>query len=371
MLRRLSPHVVTAYVKSMGWRRIQTTNTNTVVFGHPDPARYDQIIIPRDVQWDDFAERMAEILVKLADYSDLPVLQVAQDAMQPSADTIRFAWEGAEADAGSIGFVSSIDLLHGAKQALLSAACTAIRPAAHHPRMALTEAEAFINSSRLNHTEHGSFVVSITCPLPPIQQTLFAEQGMPFARKATTILMQSADKLVRAIEGDQLDGVMCQKPNDGPVISANFCEALLTMQPEGNDALRIATSWAPTLPLAEGIAIPRLVRIRKDYLPTIQEIRDHLRPAREVQPITMVGNVKTLNGVPGDDGRQQGEVVLIILHDDEPLRLRVELDADHYAVAIQAHEKNIPVHVEGTLKFGKRCHYIQDIQSFSKVDRTN
>lgn len=369
MLRRLSPHAVASYVKSLGWRRIPTASA--VVFGHPDAARYDQVVIPGDTQLDDYAERMAEIIVKLAADTGLPVMQVAQDAMLPSADTIRFAWEGAEADAGSIGFVSSIDLLKGAKQALLSAACTAIRPAAHHPRMALTEAEALINSSRLNHTEHGSFVVSVTCPLPPIQQSLLGEQDTPFVRKATTILMQSADRLVRAIERSQLDGLLSQDPNDGPVISANLCDAILGMQPEGNDALRIAASWAPTLPIAAGLTIPRLVRIRKEYLPTIEGIRDQLRPAREIQSTTMVGTVKTLNGVPGDDGRQQGEVSLIILHDDEPLRVRVELDADRYAVAIQAHQNNIPVHIEGVLKLGKRSHQVQDLRSFSTIDRTS
>lgn len=252
LLRSMSPQHLATYAKAMGWRRIQTDNSEIVLFAHPDQDRFEQLVIPRNTNLDDFSERMAEILFKLADAHQRPVTEVMHDAMLPSSDTIRFAWEGAEANSGSIGLSSSIGLIQGCQRAILSAACSVINPVKSHLRMSLAEAEQLVDSTRLHHTEYGSFVIAVTCPVSAVlQQTTTAE--VPFARQATTVLMSSVHRLVQAVENDQVDQ-LCDQATEGVVpVTANLCDAILRMQPDRNDALRISAAWAPTLPQTQSL----------------------------------------------------------------------------------------------------------------------
>ena len=366
LLRSMSPQHLATYAKAMGWRRVQTDNSGIALFAHPDQDRFEQLVIPRETNLDDFSERMAEILYKLADAQQRPVTEVMHDAMLPSSDTIRFAWEGAEANAGSIGLSSSIGLIQGCQRALLAAACSVINPVKNHPRMSLAEADQLIDSTRLHHTEYGSFVIAVTCPVSAAlqQQTITGE--VPFARQATTVLMSSVHRLVQAVENDQVDQ-LCDQTAEGVVpVTANLCDAILRMQPDRNDALRISAAWAPTLPQAQ--PLPRMVRVRRDYIEAIATVRDRLRPQTETRTPIMVGTVESLNGTMGEDGQRRGEVALMILHEEEQIRVRVELDPAQYADADRAHMTGAIVQLEGTLSLGRRVHRISNLQRFRLLE---
>lgn len=326
-IAQVRPQSAIEYAKSRKWIRVQTKRDNVAVYASPIEGSYTQVSIPRESSFDDFPQRMLEVIESFSRAEGRSFIEVMHDVMQPEADTIRFAWEGGEADSGSIGLSASVDLLEGAKRALLSSACSVLTPARHHPRMSRAEAETLVEASRLNHTEHGSFVLAVTCPVWAVDSQLTLTDDRPFTRKVTMTLMRSMDRLVKAIELDKEDDLYNDVIGDLPPVSANICDAILLMKPDRNDALRISASWAPVLPLTTSEVVPQMVRIRKDYVDAISRIRDRLRPQVAPKSNIMVGTVESLNGDAGDDGRRCGDVSLEILHEGELVRARVELDS--------------------------------------------
>ncbi|HLX61941.1 MAG TPA: hypothetical protein VKX17_11730 [Planctomycetota bacterium] len=362
---KIVPQNVRDYAKSRGWARIETKQSNVAVYRSPIAGRYEQLVVPMDSTLDDYAERIADVVANLSRVEGRAPIDVANDLLTPDADTLRFANESLDADRGSIGILEGIQLLEGARRSILAAACSVLTPAQHHPRLSRAEADQLLKASRLNHTEQGSFVVAISCPLRAVDSdhSLIEE---PFARRTTKLLARSVAKLVRAIENDKLDSIMEPSPN-GPVVTSNLCEALLRMLPSRDDGgLRLSVSWSPVLP--PDPETPREpIRIRKGYFKPIEELYERLRPKEGPKADFYVGTVETLNGALGDNNQRSGEVVLQLLYEEDLISVRCDLDAIQYRDADKAHMTGGVVVVRGILHRGGRIHRIQPVETFTVV----
>ncbi|CAK0773112.1 hypothetical protein CCP3SC1AL1_640015 [Gammaproteobacteria bacterium] len=90
-----------------------------------------------------------------------------------------------------------------------AAACTVLNPRTHHPRLTLTEALQLIDNAQFGHTEPGSFVLRVFCPIHAVQGSLFSEDSsLPFVRRVTLTLKHGMEQLVEAIEADKLDNLV-------------------------------------------------------------------------------------------------------------------------------------------------------------------
>jgi hypothetical protein len=79
------------------------------------------------------------------------------------------------------------------------------------------------------------------------------------------------------------------------------------------------------------------------------------------------GYVAALNGEMGPNGLMQGEVMLLLLHEETPARVRVDLSAEDYRVANQAHMSGGVVAVRGILHRGRRVHRLSDVSNFQRL----
>src|SRR5262249_11776696 len=148
-----------------------------------------------------------------------------------------------------------------------------------------------------------------------------------------------------------------------PMLSANLCEGLLEMAPEGESSfLGVSAEFSRTLQGPPGVDSPTSVRLRREVFPRIEYLAGRLRPVQSPQRQVLVGLVETLNGRPNADNRPEGQVTLrIITPEGEILRARADLNADDYARADQAHMRNLPVVLEGVLRRVGRTVRIDDI----------
>jgi hypothetical protein len=161
-----------------------------------------------------------------------------------------------------------------------------------------------------------------TSPLSAVEST---SPGGSFVRKTTKLLLESANRIVRAIERDDVASVVNNVPNQ-PIISSNLCDAILQMQAaKENAALSISAQWAKTITEESSCELPTEVRFNPDYFEAVEDIYLRLRPSSEDSEATFAGVVETLNGDVGEDGRRSGEVILYVLHEDKILRTRVDL----------------------------------------------
>ncbi len=365
LLRLVKPQQVRSYALAKGWQRVPGVNGEIALFDLPN-SQWRQLVVPMDETFDDYDKRVFDVVQTLSEIESRPGAEILNDLLMPDSDVLRFGVASTSTARGLVPLTDGIALVEGAKKSLLAAACSVVNPVRHHPRMTRTEATQLIAACQLGQTERGSFTLALSCPVHAIeadQALLWGEK--PFARSATLLLMRSIQRVVRAIEADRETDVLEPSATE-PVVSANLCDAILQMQPSGEQAaLNISISWATTLPPHD--PIPQTVRIKAEYFPIIEEIFRKLLPARAPASSLFFGRVVTLNGQPGDDGRMQGEITLALLHDEEILRARADLSPDDYQKAVDAHREAEPVKFLGILHLGRRIHRVTGITAFSTL----
>jgi hypothetical protein len=396
LVARIKPADARAYATASGWVRGPTVNGKVAVFNHPD-LDLDQLLIPIDPNLSDFPERMADVVASLAEHQKRTAPEVLNDLLMPSSDVLRFRIDEPETEAGIVPLVQGIDLLEGARKAILASACSVVQPQTFHPRLSRTEAEQLLQACRLGQTERGSFTAVIACPLdavggepiPGKPMPLFegregvpaiepdsgagraaeavpppAATSEPFTRKATGLLMRSVARIVSAVDADQIASLL-EHPGDQPPLSANLCEALAMMQPTGDRSrLTVQATWARTLPPPPGASLPSVVHLRRDDFRVVEKLALALLPTREPKPSHFVALVDALFGTPDERNRVSGDVQLLLLNQEGNLKARVSLNADAYHVAWEAHGEAGFVSLHGILIPGGRVHRIENVSNF-------
>ncbi len=365
ILQLIKPQQVRSYAIAKGWQRVPNVNGNIALFNHPG-AQWDQLIVPMDESFDDYAKRLQDVVENLAEFEGRPAAEVLNDLLTPESDILRYRIASPATGRGSIPLLEGIRLLEGAKRSILAAACSVVNPIVHHPRMSRTEAQQLLGACHLGQTERGSYAVSVSCPLRAVEQDQPLLPGSePFTRRTVSTLMRSLSRVVTSIDADTVPSVFETQENQ-PVLSVNLCEALLQMQPTEEDShLDVQVSWATTLKPQD--LIPTIVRIKHEYFPIIEDISKKLQPAQAPAASLFVGNVDNLGGEPGADGRMQGEANLSVMHEEQMQLVRVDLTPDDWLKAYAALGSHGIVKFRGILHRGTRVHRITDISEFDRV----
>jgi hypothetical protein len=268
-------------------------------------------------------------------------------------------------------FVES--MIDGARKLLLSAASTALKPQQFHPRLNRAEAQQLLDASRFGHTERGSFVFKISCPIDAVDVSppfLAAWEAESFTRHTMLIVHNAVTRLVEAIETDTLPGFVDNVRTDPrPIVSSNLCEALTLFHDEIlRNSVELSISWAANQrnqePLFLAAHVP--IRIQEDYFPRIEEIHRALQPSTEPHQDTFIATVEQLSGTMGIDGQRAGEVVLsLLLSDGEKVRVRTTLTPDQYREADKAHMTDgAYVRVTGILRRGRQPRPLANVTRF-------
>lgn len=377
LLERLSPVEVRNYLNAASWVRITTPYPDVRIYRTSTESDIE-VILP-DNNYVDYVRRMAELVDTVATHERRNPREVLSDLLSPPSDIIRYRYTDVDTEAGYIPLARSVDIFDACRRSLIASACSASQPQRqYHPRLQTQASDEFVSACNLS-TEQGSFVVKVQCPItaavdPDVGQRELelvgiGERQIPsFTRSVTTVLMKSLNKISDAFANDRADDLLQQPATDDVVVSANLCDALVEMQPQGDRSLlQISVVWARNSTFPTGIG--RVVELRKEYFNDIERIGQSLKPIIQPQRDTFAGHVVELRGVPGNDGRPEGVVdVVIMTPEGTTLRAAIQLGADDYAKACNAHRDHHPISVNGLLHRGRRMHRIEDAQDF--VDLT-
>ncbi|MEM9457555.1 MAG: hypothetical protein AAGF11_25475 [Myxococcota bacterium] len=364
VIRRLRPLAVLHYAQSRRWVRLITPGRFWLL-RHPE-QRPRQLQIPMDDADVGFIDAMLDTIERLAELEARSPDAVLEDLLSADADVVRVRVVHQDADAGQLPLTADVALRESARRALLSAACSVVSPAPFHRRLSRSEPDALLAACRAGQTEVGSYVVKIICPLRAVDPALDLE-SLPFTRRVTTLLMQSTAELVTSIEQGGVDEYL-EANTEYPRVSANLCEALLQMHPDRDAGqVELSSRWAadPRVPPPSESEVPSRVLVKSEYLPEIERVARWLRPrSGKGGPEMFVGTVETLNGVVGDDGRRAGEVYFSLLPTSgDPLRVRANLGAEHYQIAMRAHyHGHAYVRLVGVLHRGARVGRIESLE---------
>jgi hypothetical protein len=372
-LAALRAEDVQIYVASRGWKRDDASSTpKGNVYRYP-ALRDAEALIPSRRDLADYVERMADVVQMLAAVEQRSAWEIIADLSSPPADVLRLRISAPNATLGTLPLDEGIRLIDGARSLLLAAACSARQAAAFYPRQAYKEALEFLQACHLGQTERGSFVAKIMAPVPPEisrQGTLFdTDEGAfiasePFARQSTVRLMSALGHIRGSIDSGNYDQIL---EGVGEGVSANLCEAVASMQPEGDQAhLHIRMTWSSSRP-----RLPKTVESAIGFSRTAFEIvRESGRKLREELYMTrkrLEGRVISLKADPSLLDDFEGMVTLKADVGGTPTRVQVLLRSDEYKMACNAHRDGLVVAVTGLLQREAKLYYLRQAQDFSVV----
>jgi hypothetical protein len=341
-LLAVSPAALSAYARASGWKRQDAYRVHSDVYvGEARP----EIIVPRTERLGDYASAVAMLIDTFASVADEDELTVYRDLVTADRDVVRV--RAAESDDGSVGLDDGVNLVSGARDLLLSAACSIREPQPVYRPGANREAAELLKRMRLGQTDQGSFVVTLLTPIvPPPMPALFPDpddRNAPIERRMTRRLVEAVraarQATERAAAGDE--GAFEETVASG--VSANLCEALVRII-EPFPTLDVGVSWARTRPVA---ATGTVVRFGRADAALLREAARSLRERAPRPEVRLHGFVRLLKRGEAED---DGTIRLATDIDGQRQSVLAVLEQADYERAVQAHKNRALVVLAGDLE---------------------
>jgi hypothetical protein len=252
-LEAISPSALRAYLVYEGWKRLEAFGEFSEVYSRSGNGSDKELVVPVSTSIADYASAVAQALRFIASFEQRDELVIYADLVRADRDVIRVRAPEADSD-GSIAIDPGVELVQHARDMLASAACAAFDPRPAYHLGKVQQAEVYMRRVRLGQTEHGSFVITLLAPMPPVlgapqQASLWPNlDHEPFERRVTRTLTQSLHSAQEAIvESNRGDGLKAFAGVVSKGVSANLCEALASIidRSGGADA---SCTWARTRP---------------------------------------------------------------------------------------------------------------------------
>ena len=341
-LRAVSPAALSAYARAEGWSQQERYRVHSDVYvGEARP----EIIVPRTERLGDYASVVATLIETFAQVSGQDELTVYRLLVVADRDVIRV--RVAESDDGSVTLSGGADLIGGARDMLLSAACSLSDPRPVYRAGANREAADLLKRVRLGQTDQSSFVVTLLMPvLPPPMPALFPDpddRNSPIERRTTRRLVEALSAARGAVERTVAGEEDAFSGSVDSGVSANLCEALVRII-EPFSTLDVGVSWARTRPMK---ASGTVIRFGQADTAVLREAARSFRDRAPRPDVRVFGSVQRLKR---DDAETGGNIALRTSIDGRDQSIVIILESFDYERAIQAHRAKAPIIMEGDLE---------------------
>lgn len=362
-LSSISTLSIHAYLKSQSWSKGDDLGERGVIYTSHGGA---EIFAPGSDRLGDYPQSVAAVLEMLSVAEERDELSVFRDLAVADRDVVRF--RALEAfDDGSVTLNTGVDLVQQSRDAILAAACSAADPRRFYRSGRNSKANEYLDTVKLGQTEHGSFVVTVHSPVPPNlengQQSLWPEfYEEPFSRQVTRTFRTAVEAMVTAIaEVSRGGNIEAFERVVAKGVSANLCLAISKFVKDG-EGLDVSLTWARTRPSPEP-------RFRSNFATSdadvLSEAAKVLRNKESFRNEVLEGFVVGLNR---DVKPQNGRVKLKAFVDGQVRSVTVELPADLYTKALDAHDAKAEVRLEGDLEFEGQRYYLRSPRNLQIVE---
>lgn len=255
-LLAISPAALSAYARGAGWRREEPYRVHSDVYtGRELP----EIIIPRTAHLGDYATVVSTLIETFAEVAGQDETSVYRDLVTSDYDVIPIRALGHD-HGGDLSVGVGAEVLCGARDMVLAAACSLDNPQPVYQPAANEEAHDYLRRVRLDGIDQANFVVTLLSPVAPPSLQIAAANGSaqdePIERQATRRLAEA----LAAVRGATDDAKEGNSNSFRAVVSegvrANLCEALATLV-EMLAGLDISIVWARTGPWDEPPLVTR------------------------------------------------------------------------------------------------------------------
>jgi len=359
-LEDLRPAEVESYLESRHWTFVrEVTNGSIWVAEQAAPGDSVDVFVPHEISFGDYARRLREVVETVSLVERRADSEVIRDLVETAADVVRFRLPHTFVDE-SVRLSDALTLFQRARQAMRAAALSAVEPKPVHASSAPYQVESFLNRLRLGHTERGSYVIRVICPLGTVEAPpgeLGPRTDEPFGRFATVGLSSALSAMDEALaatrQGDDLRPFADAIPRG---VSSDLCDAVGELTRAGRAhsegdrdevaQVTIHFSWSPTRPVRADVRSS--FSIAEADVPLLQDAAKFLKTVVPRPRVTIIGHVVRLErqesqpdgsiGIKGDLGDGHERVVV------------VRLTPTDYAQALHAHDKRLLVACTGVLE---------------------
>ena len=338
----VSPAALAAYARAAGWAATEPYGDFAYVYTSED---HPEIIIPQTQRVADYAQIVRLLIEAFAEVSELDQLAIYRDLVTADRDVIRVRAAGSED--GHVSVNAGVDLVQGARDMVLAAACSVQHPRAVYRPGANLGAKEFVDRMRLGQTEEGSFVVSLLGPVVPpvVEPSLGSEfdgpDNEPIERRMTMRVAEAVTATRDAAERTNSGDTDAFSNAVTLGASANLCEALVLLI-EPFVELDVSVSWALTRPKER-----RLVRFGQSDAPVLREASRAFRLREPHVDVEVSGFVQRLKRDVQDP---EGTVTLRGRVDGAERSVTAVLPQTDYETAMRAHEARAMVVAKGDLE---------------------
>ena len=341
-LLAVSPAALAAYARTAGWAKVETYREHSDIYtGNGLP----EIILPRTKSLKDYTAVVAELVGIFARVGEVDEPTLYRDLVMSDRDVVRV--RVADGD-GTVDINEGADLVAGARDMLLAAACSVQDPRPVYRTGANREANEFMRQVRLGQTEAGSYVVTLLSPIvpPPVAPTLFEDlefAAMPMARRVTSRLSEALQSCKIAIEKTVSGENDAFSNSVGEGVSANLCDSLAQII-KPFKALDISVTWARTQPMK---SVRQVINFVDDDVAFLREAAFSMRGRLAKPEERLFGYVLRLKR---SETEEDGTVTIRASVDRKSQSVTTVLDEVDYSRAVQAHDHRYPIITEGDLE---------------------
>ena len=368
-LMTLAPHTISPYLEGRNWKHIGQWPDRATVYEWRDGGERWVVHVPVRSTFDDYVEDTARTLGILSEVERRSQLEIMSDLRSAGADRIAVAaLDSPEPVRLSLSSASSLmdDVVK-----LMSAAARAVeKPRSAYRGPISQNAVRFLNDLSAAPFGFEAFVVTIYSPVPALvgQTPLLAEvERTPFPRRAVKMLalgLQSTQKAVATVL--QSDDMTCfdEAVQDG--VSANLCGAvaeLIEHSHEVGSGVSVDVRLADVRP--ESHWQQKVIPFNAHQVEILKAARDHLRTTASFADEHLTADVVRLER---EQEEFDGRAVLLAEIDDRPYRIAVEFQQPDYQVAIRAHDKKLPLELDGDLQPEGRSYRLLNPRNLHVAD---
>lgn len=372
----INPFELRDYAISHGWKLVTEALKDGLFVLNSPFNDFKQLVFPKSIEGSN-AEELSEVVTKLSKIYNKSSFKLLEEIREINDDVISLRYYSDSKNINSLSFEEALESIEGTKQLILAASSSIINPVTFHPRLSRTEPNELLKKIRFRHTEEGSFVLKVSCPLEfesnPVANLFGKTVHEPFARKTFIHINSTSNQLLNSIESNTQETFISeQKKSETPTISYNFCEALIGLFDDERELpFQLMFNWSRNsvqkLPLP---SIPSKLTFDFSLKSKISEVKSYLQPVNSPINGTFIATVESLNGNIGSDGKRAGEVKLTVFRESEIINARAILNSEQYTQADTAHmNPGSYIRIKGKLNPGKQIRLISDIEEFVLMDK--
>jgi hypothetical protein len=340
-----------------------------------DADDVDEVVVPLDPQRGDYGrliQRALHTIFYRYGRSAQELAALLEVKSRAGLESTRWSKE-TNLNAGLIGWEQGESLYAAARTLLSSSAKSARQPRPHHGRASAYVAKRFLDSCLMGQTDIGSYV--ITAYTPSDQRFFLSrkeEESPPTSGGLIALQTLSGREILNTLEsalGAVRDGLDEYKgsPNIAVFsetvakgVSSEFARALGDIARDGEAAIEITRQT-----VGENQSRPREVVFEATDAPILDSVATSL--ASDPAPIdaTLVGAVIVLDRSSAEHDRV---IRLRVKSGAAGIRsAKVRLTAEQYAMAMDAHGREVDLRVTGRLEKDHSVYWLYDAHSLSLV----